>query len=281
MATNYKIFFSNVREEALQEAKKLPITLDRAGFIFEDDTNGEKIENTVCAVQIIGKKYATTNSGLSVSEEHFNLVKSNVNKNNQYKSFIWLPAAVDYSDADKKQLEFINRLENYLTNNMILSRAESAVQFVEDIRLLLTQEPKKKFDTLPTDVFIISNQVDEEDVTKIQKMLSDIIKMVKLTIVQDSDVDYEEYASQQMNVSKLSVIYYKKGFNWALPFAQQIWKKTGGASSSTTILLIGDLNNPDNEGKCFNAPKVISASVPYDLIPLEIKVQFDNLNENN
>ena len=61
MATNYKIFFSNVREEALQEAKKLPITLDRAGFIFEDDTNSEKIENTVCAVQIIGKKYESTN----------------------------------------------------------------------------------------------------------------------------------------------------------------------------------------------------------------------------
>ncbi len=280
MHKDFKIFLSNLKDDSLDESKKLPITLNRAGFIF-DETNGteDEISKTICSVQIIGKTYTDIGSNMSLAEQHFNAVKKKVDSDDKYKSFIWLPGEVDYSDSDKKQLDFINRFQHHLSNNMILSRASSAVQFVEDIRLILEQQPKKVFDTHPTDVFLICNQVDEGEAIRVQKMLSDIIKMVKLTIVQDSDMDYEEYSAQQMNVSKLSVIYYNKGADWAIPFAQQIWKKVGGASSNTFILLIGDLNNPSNEGKKFSAPKVNSTNVPHDLIPLEIKVQFDDLNK--
>jgi hypothetical protein len=280
MNKDFKIFLSNIRESGLQESLNLPVTLNRAGFIFDEANPAEdEIGNTLCSVQIIGKTYTEVNASMSLSEHHFNVVKKKVDSDEKYKSFIWLPGEIDYSDSDSKQLEFINRFQHHLSNNMILSRAPSAVQFVEDIRLILEQRPKKVFDTHPTDVFLICNQVDETEAVRVQKMLSDIIKMVKLTIVQDSDMDYEEYASQQMNVSKLSVIYFKKGAEWAIPFAQQIWKKVGGASAITTILLIGDLDNPENEGKTFNAPRVNSTNVPHDLIPLEIKVQFDGLSE--
>jgi hypothetical protein len=98
--------------------------------------------------------------------------------------------------------------------------------------------------------------------------------------VQDNDTDYEEYASQQMNVSKVSVIYYKNGADWAIPFTQQIWKKVGGASSKSPILLFGDAENENNIEKKFDAPRVISMVMPMGLIPLEIKVQFDTVNES-
>jgi hypothetical protein len=272
------IFLSNIHEESLHETKRLPITLNRAGFVFSDE---HTIENTLCSVQFIGKSYNNSSANLSESEQHFESIKNHCLKNTSYKSFIWLPSTIDYSSSDKNQLKFINKIENSLTNNMILSRAASTVQFVEDIKLILEQQPKKKFDTTPTDVFIIASQIDENDLIQIQKMLSGIIKTIKLTIVQDSDTDYEEYASQQMSVSKLSVIYFKNNSAWALSFAQQIWKKIGGASSNTSILLIGDLDNPENNNKQFNAPKVISMCVPNALIPLEIKIQFDNLIENS
>lgn len=281
MNKDFKIFLSNIKELGLSESETLPVTLNRAGFVFDEKNKPEdEIGKTICSVQIIGKTYTDMGNNMSLSEHHFNVVKKKVDSDEKYKSFIWLPGDVDYSDSDPKQQEFINRFQHHLSNNMILSRAPSAVQFVEDVRLILEQQPKKVFDTHPTDIFLICSQVDETEAIRVQKMLSDIIKMVKLTIVQDSDMDYEEYASQQMNVSKLSVIYYKKGADWAIPFAQQIWKKVGGASSTTTILLIGDLDNPENEGKKFSAPKVNSTTVPHDLIPLEIKVQFDNLNGN-
>ncbi len=278
MDKNSKIFFSNSIDEQFLETKKLPITLSRAGFVFDHESN---LENTLCSVQLIGINYKTTNSNLSQSELHFDNIKNHCDQNASYKSFIWLPSSVDYSTSDEQQLQLIQKIENCLTNNMILSRAPSTVQFVEDVKLILEQQPKKKFDTTPTDVFIISSQLDEVELINIQKMLSGIIKTIKLTIVQDSDTDYEEFASQQMSVSKLSVIYFKKNSSWALSFAQQIWKKIGGASSDVNILLIGDMDNPENTDKQFNAPKVISTCVPNGLIPLEIKVQFDSVNENN
>jgi hypothetical protein len=277
---NYKIFLSNVKDEKLRETLKLPLTLNRAGFSFDESQDPEKeIAESVCSVQIIGKSYSEAVTEMSVSELHFNKIKQRVDQDVKYKSFIWLPGNVDYSDSDVRQLEFINRFQHHLSNNMVLSRAHSAVQFVEDVRLILEQLPKKIYDTHPTDIFLICSQVDEKEAMMVQKMLSDIIKMVKLTIVQDSDFDYEEFAAQQMKVSKLSVVYFNKGADWAIPFSQQIWKKIGGASSESSILLIGDSNNPDNNGKKFAAPKVISSLTPNDLIPLEIKVQFDTITK--
>lgn len=190
-----------------------------------------------------------------------------------------MPGKFDDSDADNKQLDFINRLQHHLSNNMILSRVPSAIQFVEDVRLILEQQEKKVFDTNPADVFLIYNQTDDKDAERIQMMLSGILKLVKLVIVQDSDIDYEEFAAQQMDVSKLSVIYFKKASDWALPFAQQIWKKVGGASAKSPILFICDADAPGSGTKDFIAPKVSSFKLPGELIPLEIKVQFDSLNE--
>jgi hypothetical protein len=277
---NYKIFLSNIRDEKLKETLKLPLTLNRAGFVFDEAKDPrEEIAVSDCSVQIIGKTYLEAGEDISLSEQHFNEIKKRVDEDVKYKSFIWLPGNVDYSDSDSRQVDFINRFQHHLSNNMVLSRAHSAVQFVEDVRLILEQLPGKIYDTHPTDIFLICSQVDEKEAMMVQRMLSDIIKMVKLTIVQDSDLDYEEFAAQQMKVSKLSVIYFNKGADWAIPFAQQIWKKTGGASAESSILLIGDSNHPGNSDKKFSAPKVISSLTPNDLIPLEIKVQFDAITK--
>ena len=162
---------------------------------------------------------------------------------------------------------------------MILSRVPTAIQFVEDVRLILEQQAKKVFDTEPADVFLIVNKIDEKDADRIQMMLSGILKLVKLVIVQNSDIDYEEYAAQQMDVSKLSVIYFKNASEWALPFAQQIWKKVGGASAKSPILFISDADAPDSGAKGFVAPKVSCYNLPCELIPLEIKVQFDAITD--
>jgi hypothetical protein len=273
----FNVFLSNIKDEKVAETMRLPVTLNRAGFVLSEHAGvREAVDTSVCAIQIIGKRYDASGN-MSLSELHFNEIKRRVDADENYKSFIWLPGDLDYSDADEKQLMFINRLQHELSNNMILSRSPSAVQFVEDIRIILEQVPVKTYETHPTDVFLVCSQVDEKEAMMVQKMLSDIIQMVKLTIVQDSDIDYEEFAAQQMAVSKLSVIYFSKGSDWAIPFAQQIWKKIGGASSSASILLIGDSGRPENADKKFSAPRVTSALTPHDLIPLEIKVQFDSV----
>lgn len=284
-----KVFLSINKTGQSKLEKRLLVTLQRAGFSLSsksmDNVSGDEaidrldIHNSSCSIHFIGKKNFENSDGVSMSEYHFNEARKRIEKDENYKTFIWVPGKFDDSDADKKQLDFINRMQHHLSNNMILSRVPSAIQFVEDVRLILDQQEKKVYDTKPADVFLVCNQTDEKEAIRIQTMLSGILNFVKLVIVQDADIDYEEYAAQQMDVSKLSIVYYKNASDWALPFVQQIWKKVGGAASRSPILFISDASATDNELKKFTAPRVTSFNLPIELIPLEIKVQFDAVKE--
>jgi len=292
MSKENNVFLSINRSGQSKSEKNLFLTLQRAGFSFSSGTNtilsepvnnpenvAFEIQNSFCSIHFIEKKHLENPDGISISENHFNEARKKIEKDENYKTFIWMPGKFDDSDADKKQLDFINRMQHHLSNNMILSRVPSAIQFVEDVRLILEQQTKKVFETEPADVFLIVNQTDEKEAARVQMMLSGILKLVKLVIVQNSDIDYEEYAAQQMDVSKLSVIYYKNAADWALPFVQQIWKKVGGASAKSPLLFINDADAENITAKGFTAPRVTCFTLPCELVPLEIKVQFDALNE--
>lgn len=286
-----KVFLSINKTDQSNLEKRLLITLQRAGFdvasqmatkgnAFNNTNESVKIEiqNSSCSIHFIGKKHFEGQGDISMSEYHFNEARKKIEKDEKYKTFIWMPGKFDDSDADKKQLDFINRMQHHLSNNMILSRVPSAIQFVEDIRLIMDQQEKKKYATSPADVFLICNQTDEKEVVRIQTMLSGILNFAKLVIAQDSDIDFEEYAAQQMNVSKLSVVYYKNASDWAFHFVQQIWKKVGGAAAKSPILFISDAA-ADSDSKKITAPLVTNFNLPIELVPLEIKVQFDALNK--
>ncbi len=284
-----KIFLSTSIKNKSEEEKKLFTTFKRAGFEFSNNllevndidyfnVIDNQLLNSICSIHFIGEKKFEYINGISIDEYHFDKACEKINADENFKTFIWMPSEFNFSKLDNAQINFINKIQNHLSNNMTLSRVPHPIQFVEDVRLILEQEIVTKFNTEPTDIFLIYNQTDENAALKIDSMLSGIIKLTKLVIVQDSEINYEEFASQQMNVSKLSVIFYEKATDWALPFVQQIWKKVGGASSKSQILFIGDDSVKSNNSN-FSAPKVISVSVPHELIPLEIKVQFDKVNE--
>jgi hypothetical protein len=273
------IYNSSKKDEIL--CRQVLKTWKRAGFDeLTTENMGQKLEKLNCSIHFIGKKFQEYKDGISVTEYNFQKAKELSLKDETYKTFIWMPGELDYSDADPKQLKFIERMQQELSNNMVLSRVPYAIQFVEDVKLILEEQAKKVYDTVPTEVFLICNQTDEKDAARIQTMLSGILKFVKLVIVQDSGIDYEEFASQQMNVSRLSVVYYKNASEWALPFVQQIWKKVGGAAARSPILFISDISSGDQNSKSFLAANVSNFSIHAELIPLEIKVQFDALTEN-
>lgn len=288
-----KIFFSAVKPNKNIEEKKLLITLERAGFLVNDTiltdspsselffkTIDEQIKNAGCSIHYVGQNDFDYLNNIAIDEYIFDKAREKISLDENFKTFIWLPGDISYSTLNESKIKFISKIQNHLSTNMTLSRVPSAIQFVEDVRIVLEEQSVKKFDTVPCDIFLIYNETDEAETNKIENMLSGIVKFNKLKIVQDSDIDYEEFASQQMNVSKLSVIFYKNATDWALPFVQQIWKKVGGASSKSQILFIGDESSKSDISK-FSAPRVISVAVPSQLIALEIKVQFDKINEQN
>jgi hypothetical protein len=281
--------YSNDRYVLVQSLlrEEMATVMKRAGFAVLPDTgladtavSADEITGTLsrcnCSVHILSNEYkpiliADTNTSLSKFQFYEARKRSEANPN--FKMFIWLPPSTN--NPEPLQQEYINEVRNNISKNMVFSNAASSLQLVDDIRSIMETKTVEDYNLNSTDIFLISNQLDDTDATEIIDMLSDIIPVEKLNIIQDSDTDYSELCKQQIPKSKLAVIYFKQSAEWAIPFAQQVWKKVGGATSHTPILLIGDENPDTNMGKKFNAPKVISLIIAGELIPLEIKVQFD------
>lgn len=287
--SNVTVFLSQCSEDQSELRNELSSVLQRAGMNvipseehFKTEAQLSALQSQLgssnCSLHIIFPQFGPlTSSGISISKVQFQAAKSHLASNPDFKIFVWLPPTTDILNIEPSQLNFINEVKNNISKNMVFSNAVSPIQLVDDIRSLMETKETVEFDLNSTDIFLMSNQLDEGEANEIIDMLSDIVPVEKLNIIQDSDTDYSELCKQQIPKSKLAVIYFKESGDWALPFAQQVWKKIGGATAHTPILLIGDTDPQTNMSKKFMAPKVISLIIEGTLIPLEIKVQYDKV----
>lgn len=286
-----RVYLAHTETENQEQRTMLFNMIQKAGLnVFPSDTifNPEffnaiesSIEQSDCALIILGDTYGDilTGNSISVSEYQYKIARKKLENNSSFKIFFWNISQPDNLKNDVRQTSFIQEIRSGLIEGMQFSNVSSPVQLVDDLRISLTKNEKVEFNINATDVFVVHNELDEDAAAEIIDMLSDIIPVEKMNIIQDSDHDYSEYCAQQIGKSKLAVIYFKESGDWALPFVQQIWKKIGGASSHTPILLIGDEDPDTNMNKKFKAPKVVSLIVSGELIPLEIKVQYDKIVE--
>ena len=204
--------------------------------------------------------------------------KINLN-NTDFKVFIWHPLSVSKNNSEEEQDEFIRQIRQSIHHNMIYSNRNFAVSFVEDIRSVMYSSKPKEIKTNNTDLFFIYNQLDEESAKGIASLIGDVAYTKALEIILSEDIDYSELIVQQAKKTKLIVIYYKNTSDWAKPFVKQVWKEIGGASSKALILFIGDANVKENDDVEFDAPNVTSIKAAEEILPIEIKVQFDALTK--
>ncbi|HRG59202.1 MAG TPA: DUF4062 domain-containing protein [Bacteroidia bacterium] len=283
------IYLAHTTPSMEQLREELMFTLYKAGFnilpVGEPDKDEVKLKHSIAndikqctsSIHLIGADYGTvltTENGLSLSAYQYKKAKENLSEANNFRIFVWHPETGE-NISDSKQQEVINDLQNNIQANMTYTNTPSAIQLADDLRSMLEVTEKPQMQLNNTEIFFISNLVDDLTAEEITDMLSDVTQIEKLTIEQDSDTDYAELSTQQINKSKLAVVYFKESADWAIPFAQQIWKKVGGAAGQTPILVIGDEDPDTNKNKGFKAPKVISMVMAGELIPLEIKVQYD------
>jgi len=270
-----RVFLAKVSLEMQSLRQTLFSILHYAGMqILECEHNDiEKVlEKSDCSIHIIGRNY------FPEAEQQLNIARNYNSKNSLFKIFLWQPLERKNIVLENKQEEFINNLRNNIFRNMIFTNHESPVMFTEDIRSIMHSEKLINYNVKPTEIFFIHNELDEDAVKNIIDLLDDIASLQLLNIILSSNTDYSELVAQQIGKSGLTVIFFKRSSKWALPFTQQIWKKIGGASSGATILLIGDGNHEQNMKISFAAPNVTFMAIAEELIPLEIKVQYDKLN---
>ena len=217
------------------------------------------------------------NSDAEVAKNQFELLLNHQKNHTGFKIFIWCPPIAEGKSLTPMQSDFIDYIRNNITQNMSFTNVNNPLQFVDDIRSSFVNKIQAEISISSSEIFLVCNELDEIEANEVIDMLSDVIPVEKLTIIQDSDEDYSLRSSLQIQNSKLAVIYFRESSDWAIPFVQQIWKKVGGASSKTPILLIGTNDPAENANKKFTAPKVTSMILNPDLIPLEIKMQFDKI----
>ncbi len=291
-----KVFVSEVSEDILPLKSLLEKVLERAGMevlhLESSDMSSEEqiiqktnrlINIADCSVHLLGRSQININlEQENTSLQDFQFVcaqnKSNL-PDTLFKVFVWHPESISQNDIEQSQDEFIRSVRQRIHQNMIFSNRNLAISFVEDIRAVMFSGKPNKYNIQDADLFFIYNELDEDSANEIIDLVADVIEIKKIVITLSDDVDYSELVVQQIKKSKLVVIYYKHTSDWALPFVQQVWKKVGGASSKAPILFIGNSNIAQNKSVNFEAPKVISQVVAQELIPIEIKVQFDKIQE--
>ena len=291
-----KVFISDASDDVTYLKINLEKVLESAGMEVlslnsdEDYSENYLIEETKsllqkadCSIHIIGnslEKYDINNQSISITEFQLKTAQEKIYLNNtDFKVFIWHPNSIRKKKIDKEQDDFIKQIRQSIHHNMIYSSRNLAISFVEDIRSVMYSSKPKEIKTKKSDVFFIYNQLDEDSAKEIVNLVADVVYTEALEIILSEDVDYSELIIQQVKKSKLLVIYYKNTADWAKPFVKQVWKEIGGASSEVPILFIGDANIEENKDIEFDVPNVISVKSANDIIPLEIKVQFDKLTK--
>ncbi len=281
-----KIYLSHTAHDCAHIRKELSLILKNAGMHVLPEENFDEfnetsalaeLNNAHCSVHILGGEVGEKTS-LGIQHSLYQIqeaIKQIGNKPN-FKVFIWHVANSQNMQIDPEQQNIINNIRNNIVSNVVFTNVPSPVQLVDDIRamLLVKAEIEEISDKKP--VFLMYNFIDEDQAEEVTDMLSDIIEVESLIIGEQPDMDYGTISVKIIKSSELAVIFYSEANHWAIPFIQQIWKMTGGASSKTPLLMIGDEEGNSN-GVKFDAPNVLNKTASLNLVPLEIKVTYDKL----
>lgn len=288
------VFLAWTSNDLKAKREEMAMILSRAGFLVipnsDCPSSDEEFKNSVeknleaatCSLHILsgefGRRFEEDDS-VSFPMHQFELAKKKSSApGSKFSTFVW-----HLEDSEKpikqQQQEFINNIRNYITANMTFTNAFSPMQLVEDMRSLLVQEKQAELDTKDTDIFFIFNKQDAKDAYPLTELISKEYSLEVMNILPGGEQQYRELSAQQIPKSKLAVIYFRYGADWALPFIKQVWKEVGGASSPTSMMLIGEDDPQTNMARIFKAPKVISSIVSKEEVPEEVKKTYTKVTQ--
>jgi len=289
-----KVFIAEVSEDVLPLKNLLEKVLERAGMdvLYPEEQQNEHefirqteelINKADCSIHLLGKEHLNTKiDAKDVFLQDFQFITAQ-NKSDKsgtdFKVFVWHPENISENNIDPEQEKFIRSVRQRIHHNMIFSNKNSAIAFVEDMRTVMYSDKHNNYDIHETDLFFIYNELDQDSANEIINLIADVIDIRKIEITLSDNVDYSELVVQQIEKSKFVVVYFQRTSDWAVPFVQQVWKKIGGASSGVPILFIGDANIEENTLVNFDAPMVTTQIIAKELIPIEVKVQYDKVIE--
>ncbi len=273
-----KVYLATGTNDVESNRYNLRTVLEKAGMtILQSD--GETDENIIfskmksanCSIHILGNVniYDTDGSGYkSMAGIEYRMARKLRSKD--YKMFVWNPIGKIYNVN-----AYINNIRRDIVENTVYSDKTSPIVFVEELRTIMNVKQSARNDLKNADIFFLYNEIDADTAEDISNMLQDVQSIIKLGISMSHNVDYNDYINQQLANTKMGVVYYNYAADWAVSFARQVWKDTGGGSSQTPIIVVGnEAHAKKEELKIFDG--ILDCVVDdYTRIPLDIKILFD------
>ena len=286
------VYLADVSPDMEEVRRRLSIVFFNAGINVVEESRGaasggndgakssaKTIQSADCSVHILGGTdiYTPGAEGYDTpAGVQFRAARDLCGEH--FKMFVWNPTANVSGTSYINTISgtsYINNIRRDIVENTVYSDRHSPIIFVEDIRNIMNVRQLESRKHEPADIFFLYNELDNDTATGIYNMLRDFVSVSKLGISMSSDIDYSTYISEQLAESKIGVVYYNYAADWAVSFARQIWKDSGGNSSKTPILIVGNSNHAKMEELAV-LKDIMQASINEQLrIPLDIKVFLD------
>lgn len=281
---NIKVFLSAVTVDMESLRNSVKNILLKAGIEIveqkEDLTPGQLLDlmlSANCSMHILGNiNICDQDSAVyqTPPAQHYRTAKGIDSK--EYKMFVWNP-----SGTINDNNQYINIVRRNIDDNTIYSDITSPIVFVEELRSIMNVKPEVKAAHDAYDILFIYNSLDKDSAREITNMLGDLHKVVNLEINANTNTDYIEFIHTQLPLCKMGAVYFDFAGDWAIPFAQQVWKQTGGAGSSTPLFVAGNNSHAD-ETQMKPLKKIIAYTInEKSIIPLDIKIYYDKLTGKN
>jgi hypothetical protein len=288
------VFLAWTSNDLKAKREEMALILTRAGFQVIPNSDcpstdeefkssvDKNLEKATCSLNILsgefGRRFEEEDQ-VSYPMYQFEMAKKkSATAGSKFHTFVW-HLDDPTKQAKPQQVEFINNIRNYITANMTFTNAFSPMQLVEDMRSLLITEKQQVLDTKDTDIFFIFNKQDAKDAYPLTDLISQEYTIEVMNILPGGEEQYREQSAQQIPKSKLAVVYFRYGADWALPFIKQVWKEVGGASSPTPMMLVGENDPESNMARIFKAPKVSSSVVSKEEVPVEVKKTYNKVTK--
>ncbi len=279
-----KVFLADATGDVSGARVRLERVLRKAGMIVvspkesaSDEDVSALIGSCDCSVHILGYVdiYNDDSDGYN-SRAGVQYRAARECRDEKFKMFLWNP-----SGLISTRNSYISAIRRDIVENTVYSQVPSPIVFVEDLRTIMSVSPKMKLDIGSADIFFIYNDADRDTASEVLSMLQDIQKVTSLGINMSSNTSYTDYINSQLLASKMGVIYFDYSVDWALPFARQLWKDSGGNSAKVPLYVAAN-----SEHVTAQDLKTLKGFMEYtlaerSLLPLEVKVFFDKKVGNN
>lgn len=274
-----KVFLADATSDVAGARMRLGRVLRKAGIgVVSPPENCSAVEarklisTCDCSVHLLGGVNIYDDEGDTKSQAHIQYRAAKSFRDDDFKMFLWNPSGV----IDDRN-SYITAIRRDIVENTVYSQATSPIVFVEDLRTVMSVSPKMNIDIGTADIFFIYNDADRDTAGEVLSMLQDIQQVTSLGINMSSTTSYTDYINSQLQASKMGVIYFDYSMEWAMPFARQLWKDSGGKSSSVPLFVAAN-----NSHATPDEMKALKGFMDYtltekSLIPLEVKVYFDKM----